>query len=285
VIDFYEECGFDLGVSLDHAILGYQASAQPGLFAEDVHPDWIQRQKLTLELASEFLQRHSRRRSKFIPIGVAQGWSPASYAAAVRELQRMGYRRIALGGMVPLKTNQILDCLTVVNDIRDPTTQIHLLGVTRTDHVEEFSRKGVTSFDSTSPFRRAFKDDRDNYWTMDRNYTAVRVPQVDGNPRLKRRIMAGQLTEYDRGECALQRVLAPLRAYEELWDGKNDRSEAYHEILNDRPWKDCLCGICSRVGIHIALFRGTERNKRRGFHNVFVFNRSLQASLERRVRS
>ena len=34
-------------------------------------------------------------RCGFTPLGVAQGWSPASYAHAVRELQTIGYTRIA----------------------------------------------------------------------------------------------------------------------------------------------------------------------------------------------
>ena len=32
-------------------------------------------------------------------------------------LQDMGYRRIALGGMVPLKTDQILACLRRISDV------------------------------------------------------------------------------------------------------------------------------------------------------------------------
>ena len=52
----------------------------------------------------------------------------------------------------------------------------------------------MTSFDSTSAFRQAFKDDKDNYHTADRTYTALRVPQVDGNPKLKARIQAGRVS-------------------------------------------------------------------------------------------
>ena len=34
-------------------------------------------------------------------------------------------------------------------------------------------------------------DDRNNYHTIERAYVAIRVPQVDGNPTLKRAILAG----------------------------------------------------------------------------------------------
>ena len=36
------------------------------------------------------------------------------------------------------------------------------------------------------------------------------------------------------------------------------------------PWRECHCGLCAEHGIEIAIFRGSERNKRRGFHNLSV---------------
>src|SRR5207245_2562752 len=105
-----------------------------------------------------FLARHRSAGLRFIPLGVAQGWSPRSYATAVQALQAMGYRYVALGGMVPLKTREILECLKATEEVRRSETQLHLLGVTRLDQIERFRRFGVVSFDSTSPLRQAFKD-------------------------------------------------------------------------------------------------------------------------------
>ena len=34
------------------------------------------------------------------------------------------------------------------------------------------------------------------------------------------------------------------------------------------------------LGIHVMIFRGAERNRRRGFHNIYVFNQQLQGHLE-----
>ena len=82
-----------------------------------------------------------------------------------------------------------------ISTVRDPGTQLHLLGITRCSNIGEFASLGVTSFDSTSAFRQAFKDDQDNYHTPDRTYTAIRVPQVDGNPKLKARIQAGRVSQ------------------------------------------------------------------------------------------
>jgi hypothetical protein len=207
----------------------------------------------------------------------------------------MGYRRIALGGMVPLRTHEILSSLKAVDSVRDHTTQLHLLGVTRVDHIGVFSTYGVSSFDSTSPFRQAFKDERDNYYLPHGALTAVRVPQVEGNVRLKARVQAGNVDQgvavkleerclsllraYDRDVASLDDVVDALTEYEFLWDGRKERSTVYRETLAAKAWKRCPCGICAASGIDVVLFRGSERNKRRGFHNIYVFGQRLRREL------
>jgi hypothetical protein len=294
VIDLYQECGFDLGISVDHVILGYDPEAD----RNSGHPhirQWMTRQHLTLQLAGQFLARCRSRRVQFEPVGVAQGWSPASYAVAVRELQQIGYSRIAVGGMVALKTNEILACLQAINTVREPGTQLHLLGISRCASMTESAGLGVTSFDSTSAFRQAFKDDKDNYHTSGRSYTALRVPQVDGNPRLKAYILAGRvaqeeairreqaclrlLRDYDTGRTTVQALLGALKRYQEIIGARGDYGDAYRELLEESPWRKCPCGICSKAGIEVAVFRGSERNKRRGFHNVYVFRQRLDREL------
>ncbi len=292
VIDFYDGCGFDYGIAVDHVIFQYEPQAS----RDDVRAtEWVRRQDITLTLANDFRKRCKTRRVRFQPLGVAQGWSPQSYADAVAELQRIGYRRIALGGMVPLKTREILDCLRAVDDVRRSDTQLHLLGISRCDDIPTFAKHGVTSFDSTSPFRQAFKDDRDNYYTFGSTYVALRVPQVEGNFKLRKRIGSGEvdqrraitlersalrlLRDYDAGTASLDDTLSALQSYSQVWDGKIDRSVAYRRTLQDRPWRDCSCTLCQTLGIEIAVFRGTERNKRRGFHNLHVFRNRLRAQL------
>jgi len=298
VADFYEDCGFDYGLSVDHVILSYRADLDTQLGGLNLVPeDWRSRQDLTLELAEQFLEYCGRKQYRFIPIGVAQGWSPESYAHAVSELQRIGYKYIAFGGFVPLKTNDILACLKLASAVRSPTTEFHLLGITRCENVEAFSGFGVVSFDSTSPLRKAFKDDKNNYYTPKGTYTALRVPQIDANPELLRKITAGKvkqeiardleqrclriLAKFDRGEASIEEAVETLCAYEEVFSGETDHAEVYRRVLADKPWKDCSCEICQRIGIHVMIFRGAERNRRRGFHNIYVFNQQLQAHLGR----
>lgn len=298
VADFYEDCGFDYGLSVDHVILGYRADLDNQLDGLNLVPeDWRARQELTLELADQFLRYCDRKRHRFIPIGVAQGWSPASYARAVAKLQQIGYKYIAFGGFVPLKTHDILACLKAASAVRHQDTEFHLLGITRCENVAAFSDYGAVSFDSTSPLRKAFKDDKNNYYTPNGTYTALRVPQVDANPELLRKITAGVvkqelargleqqclrvLTQFDRGEASITEAVKTLCEYEQVFSGQSVHAEVYRQVLVDKPWKSCPCEICHRIGIHVMIFRGAERNRRRGFHNIYVFNKQLHAHMGR----
>jgi hypothetical protein len=288
VISFYEENSFDAGVSVDHIIKGLHDDA-----AAAAGSPIRRRYDLTLDLAEEFLRRHGERGCAFQPVGVAQGWSAGSYAEAVRRLQDLGYLRIALGGMVLLKTQEILDVLAAIDEIRLPATELHLFGVTRTQQISRFSGHGVTSFDSTSPFRRAFKDETNNYYFGNETYVALRIPQVEGNTKLEDRIRAGQVgqgearrleqaalqavREYDEGKVGIEAALTALCEYQALHDPSilDIRRGQYLRTLSDAPWKECGCQVCKDVGVEVIVFRGSERNKRRGFHNLAVFAQLL----------
>ncbi|UBV16888.1 tRNA-guanine transglycosylase DpdA [Mycolicibacterium fortuitum] len=280
VLDFYEQCGFDAGVSVDHIILGFQRTNA------DAPPEWVERRRISLSLAEKFKAAADERGTKLELLGAAQGWDPASYADSVLELQDMGYTRIALGGMVPLKTPDIVACLEAIEPIRSPDTQLHLLGITRVESMAKFESLGVTSFDSTSAFRQSFMDERDNYHTLTRTYSAIKVPQVDGNISLKRAILAGRVSQrhaieaerhslatlraFDRHEVSLEETLNAVTAYEDVIGVKKSYRDEYQITLEDEPWRACTCGLCEKHGVEMVIFRGSERNKRRGFHNLSV---------------
>ena len=216
-------------------------------------------------------------------------------------LQEMGYERIAIGGLVPLKTHEIVSVLDAVSNVRAPHLQLHLFGVTRFELVPLAHDHGVTSFDTTSPFRRAFKDSTHNYYALDpkngdQPYVALRVPQVEGNIKLGALIRSGRVQQeearaleratlaalraFDRGKCSLDEALDALCAYQGLHDPEANRRDQYRRMLADAPWKSCDCTVCRDVGLEVALFRGTERNKRRGFHNMHVYAKQLAREID-----
>jgi Queuine tRNA-ribosyltransferase len=156
IIDYYDRVGFDYGVSIDHLIVG--GFAKPGIREK--------RYALTINNAKEFIQEHSQGTYNFTPIGAVQGWSPESYAAAVKSYIEMGYQYIALGGLARAPTPEIIEILQAVYHHLTPTTKIHLFGVGRLNAVPIFRHLGVNSFDSASPLRKAWLDPTANYHTI-----------------------------------------------------------------------------------------------------------------------
>lgn len=291
VINFYEASQFDYGVSLDHIVFGYEKAGR--CFSETELKEFSRRKELTLSLADEFLIKSKN--SKFIPFGVAHGWDSASYADSVKKLISMGYEYITMGGMVPLKTEQIIETLEEVSLVRKSNTKLHLLGIARPQELARFSGLGVVSIDSTTPLQQAFKDRKNNYHTLSgKNYVALRVPQLDGNVSLGRKIKSGvinqdiarelekatlkALFEYSERRASLNYTLDVLLAYERLHSGEKNAisiKDDYEKTLADRPWEHCSCEICREIGINVVIFRGAERNRRRGFHNIQVFYEKL----------
>ena len=49
--------------------------------------------------------------------------------------------------------------------------------------------------------------------------------------------------------------------------------------LEDKPWKHCDCEVCRSIGVDVIIFRSSNRNKRRGFHNLGVYHRHLRKTL------
>ncbi|WP_028116268.1 tRNA-guanine transglycosylase DpdA [Ferrimonas senticii] len=295
IIDFYEDSQFDYGVSLDHIVFGYDTPKKI-ITGADLD-ECCRRQQLTLELAEKFLI--ASKDAHFQPFGVAHGWNKETYAESVQALLKMGYKRITMGGMVPLKTPQILETLAEIKPHLKTDTQVHLLGIARPESFNDFIRLGVTSIDSTTPLAQAFKDKKNNYHVVDGDaYVAIRVPQSDGNLTLSRKIKSGEVDQdrarilerltlkalraYDNREIELESTLNVLMEYETLHAGEDKAGKiraSYMRTLSDRPWEKCDCEVCQSIGINVIIFRGAERNRRRGFHNIQVLYKKLQHTL------
>ena len=63
----------------------------------------LRRYELTIQNAKEFIEGHKKGNFSFKPIGSVQGWDPDSYAAAIKDYQKMGYSYIALGDLLNQK--------------------------------------------------------------------------------------------------------------------------------------------------------------------------------------
>ena len=81
----------------------------------------------------------------------------------------MGYEYLAVGGLVPLNMPTIHEVLKNIRSKIKPETKIHLLGFAKANYIQDFTNYGITSFDSTSPLIKAFKDNKNNYFMPDGN--------------------------------------------------------------------------------------------------------------------
>jgi len=69
-----------------------------------------------------------------------------------------------------------------------------------------------------------------------------------------------------------------VREYAE-WVGDEGLLDEYQKTLSERPWEKCDCQICQQYGIEICIFRGNDRNRRRGFHNTRRFYDEFKSEL------
>jgi hypothetical protein len=304
-VEFYDDCGFSHGCSVDHIIFDFDETVT-GMDGGSTEAH--RRYEITLENAAAF-RKEAGRGGRFTPMGVIQGWSPASMAEAARRLVAMGYDYLAIGGMVPLKSEQIKRCLVAIRDAIPAATRLHILGFAKANDIHEFAAFNVTSIDTTSPLLRAFKDDKQNYWLGDgpnlTYYTAIRIPQAIENPRLQAHVRQGDfkaeeltrlevnalaaLRAYDHDDQDLEGVLETVLAYNAVLatghayeDVRNHRTieklrGRYRTTLADKPWRKCDCRICKEAGIEVMIFRASNRNKRRGIHNLAAFKTVVDA--------
>jgi hypothetical protein len=287
IVDYYGRLGFDLGVSIDHAVV-------------PEFPDQQQfRYDLTLRNAEEFLKLHRLGRYRYEPVGAIQGWDPPSFADAAQAVTAMGYRYIAIGGQARLHARRILPIVRAVMEVVPTGTRVHVFGIARLGLLEEFVSLGVTSVDSAAPMRHAWLSAKENYYGQDNKaYVAIRIPVADQerwkaeslvhrSDRSLRDLRTAEaaalaaIREYDRRQLGLRPTLDTLIDYDAMLAERRERvrieqrRDEYRETLKDRPWRRCPCRICREIGVEVVIFRGNNRNRRRGFHNLWMFRRAL----------
>lgn len=279
ILDHYQSLGFDIGVSIDHLIVGDMA--------KDVD-ERMRRYNITEKNAEEFIGKYKEGNYTFTPSGIAQGWSPEVYRDSVKNLIDMGYKHISLGGLARSQTKEIIKIMKEIVPVIEADTQLHLFGVARIEPLEMFRRLGITAFDSASHLRRAWLGSGSNYFSLDgKTYAAIRVPQSNGRivkklvdegvASLKEFELMEQsslkaLRAFDHGEISIDETLDIVLAYDSyLGNGREKHEILYRKVLEEQPWKKCDCTICKSIGIEVNIFRGNNRNRRRGFHNTYVF--------------
>ncbi|UEM07113.1 hypothetical protein JL101_029375 (plasmid) [Skermanella rosea] len=299
--EFYDDCGFTHGCSVDHIIFDYDLTLK-GM--EGGSAKAHERFEVTLTNAQKFLEATRHMSNRFTPMGVVQGWSPGSMAEAARRLATMGYNYLAIGGMAPLKADQIRSCLQAIREAIPLDTRIHILGFAKANDIKLFAPFKITSFDTSSPLIRAFKDAKQNYYLPNGDkglsyYTALRIPQALENTKLLKHIKSGtfrsedlsrleaaaldSVRAYDKGQVTLDETLEAVLAYnapfavgqhfEEVRDSTTMRTLAkqYRVTLEEQPWRRCDCSICRSLSIEVMIFRAANRNRRRGIHNLGVY--------------
>jgi hypothetical protein len=294
----YDLHGFDLGASVDHIPLSEVVI--DGVKRPLDTRERRRRVNLTRAHAAAFIDQVRRRGNPFIPVGVVQGVDLGDFSMQVREYVEMGYEHLAIGGLVPLSDRVLLAVVTEVMKAMSSLRErpwLHLLGVYRPKLQLQFRRLGIDSFDSATYFRKAWLRSNQNYIGVDgRWYAAVRVPMTtDQRTQARLRAARVSLSAAQRLEANALRALAALDAGRAsarraalavvAYDSKLRRSsedigpmlKAYMRTLLARPWRKCGCAVCRKLGIHVLIYRGINRGKRRGAHNTLQLFRAISA--------
>lgn len=295
VSDVYQSLKFDYGVSVDHMIPDFVVKKTEGGKTRKINLTEKQkeeRRQLSLKNAKEFIKYHRKKNLRFVPIGAVQGYTPETYADSAAKTVEMGYSYIGIGTLVPKSDDEIVEILRAIkNVIGSKKIKIHLFGILRPQKIDQFKALGVTSLDSASFLRKAWLRAGRNYITKDGNwYAAIRIPYSENPILIKNALKEGYsikdinhmekmalrvVRDYASKKTEdVEKVLKVVLKYDMLLlrehDG-NHHYEKYKKTLIDRPWEKCNCEICKEIGVEVIIFRGTNRNKRRGFHNTKAF--------------
>jgi len=266
-LDFYAKCNFNFGVSVDHLIV-------PATY-EQKH----ERYKITLENAKiMFNEWNSNKnyKNKLQLIGVVQGWDVNSYCKMTKELVEIGYDYIAIGGVARTSNKNIKPIisgvrLTINKILQDQKKQIdiHVFGVGRESLFRTYLENNITSFDSASFLRSAWLSDKRGYHLNFDYYTPIRI-KTKRNIDREREVLT-ELQKFTKYKTSKVNTVMKLMMDNNDITEVIEREDDYKKTLGDKCWEKCDCDICKKLGIDVAIFRGNNRNRRRGFHNIWNY--------------
>ena len=285
---YYRDLGFNYGVTVDHLVV-------PQFEKEK---DF--RMRLTFDNGIKSYYEWLKNYKKDFQLIVAvQGWDINDYLKMYDDYLKHGIRHFGFGGLVRSPTSFISSLLDkLIQKIKESkiiSEYLHFFGLARFSlfpKFQELEELGVqVGFDSASYLRKAWLSSPStqlNYLSLEgKGYAAIRIPFIGKKPS-KNEAVLGENTKiaslkgleqdcltklrmYDKGEIDLESVLQTLSKFNNAIGGKPELIDFYKRTLEDKPWKKCDCPICKSVGIEVVIFRGNNRNRRRGFHNTYVF--------------
>jgi hypothetical protein len=291
-LKYYRDLGFNYGVTVDHLVV------------PQFEKDKDFRMHLTFENGIKAFEEWSKNYRKDFQLVVAvQGWEIKDYIKMYEDYLKHGIRHFGFGGLVRSPTSFILELLDqLIKKIKETKIfpeYLHFFGLARFalfPKFKEFEELGIqVGFDSASFLRKAWLSSPDiqlNYLSLNgRGYTAIRIPfvsrqsekkeeKLNEEPSKNLAILEKECLEklrmYDKGQIDLETVLKVLSKFNKATGGRPELINYYRRTLEEKPWKSCDCPICKSIGIEVVIFRGNNRNRRRGFHNTYVFYKVLK---------
>ena len=292
IVEYYTKYEFTQGVSVDHLILDFVQDKQ---FRYD----------LTIANAEAFIKEHKKLDLRWTPIGSIQGWNVGSYAKAAGLYARMGYKYLAIGGIIKSKTEYILRILQGIRDeltrVGHPEVVAHLFGVTRFMSLPEFGKLGAKSFDSTSLFVRSFRRGEESYllesgWkpviTLPVQGQHVKAVAEEGTFDRKvfkaksKKLLVRVLKFAASGETKPPKKLLNdlvafnILAYPAYQTKARSLYRRFARVFKHRYWEQCPCRICKLWGVKVALTYSSRFYFARGIHNLFMFHHILYPQIE-----
>ena len=312
MIDYYRDMQYDMAGSVDWPIIEkVRVQQKTGSFkyVELDEKTKNMRRELTIELAKDFKKCCDRRDLDFTPFGTIQGYDQKSYRLSMREILRLGYKYIAIGGLPSYSEQQVVELLPIFSEeIKRAGYRpgIHLYGrFPSPRYVRFYLENFVTSFDNNSPFLAASRT-ACNYYHPEFAYNneqvpvydcfSIRIPAVRGPllQRLKRKDEQSWSMGVDlcgkafvsfvrvRKDPSDKNISDFLDDYDEMNEylqsarmnkvNKN-RLKKDHDnaerALRSRLWEICECESCGMIGAHVMLTRG-QRIPHTFLHNSYI---------------
>jgi hypothetical protein len=281
--------GFNYGVTVDHLVVTRHEK------------DKEYRMMITFENAVKaYKEWQQKYKNNFQLIMAVQGWDISDYLKYYKKYVKLGATHFGFGGLARSPTTFIIKLINQLKEEIKKSQRIpeylHFFGLARFalfPRFKELEDTGVhVGFDSASYLRKAWLSSPTsqlNYLAMDgKGYTAIRIPFTRKKKRRKvieslappvddaiverlEQKCLNDLRLYDKGKIEINHVISTILQFCKAAGERPELISYYRKTLEDKPWKKCDCPICCKIGVEVIIFRGNNRNRRRGFHNTYIF--------------